>query len=44
MRNPVRQRRNEAYTDLCTFSIAATSARAARLKNADTAGMSGAIL
>lgn len=29
---------------LCTFSMAATSASAARLKNADTAGMSGVLL
>lgn len=29
---------------LCTFSIAATSARAAKLKNADTAGISDVIL
>lgn len=31
-------------TNLCTFSMAATSASAARLKNADTAGISGVLL
>lgn len=31
-------------THLCTFSMAATSASAARLKNADTAGISGVLL
>lgn len=37
--------RNKAPTaNLCTFSMAATSASAARLKNADTAGISGVLL
>lgn len=34
----------EHTTHLCTFSMAATSASAARLKNADTAGISGVLL
>lgn len=40
--NPGGARRST--TDLCTFSMAATSASAARLKNADTAGISGVLL
>lgn len=34
----------EHTAHLCTFSMAATSASAARLKNADTAGISGVLL
>lgn len=34
----------EHTPNLCTFSMAATSASAARLKNADTAGISGVLL
>lgn len=42
--SPAPQRRKVLHTHLCTFSMAATSASAARLKKAETAGISGVLL